>query len=145
MFYCEVQTLVNTVLAILIAKLFIAILPGALFTLRATESPNIFVATGMTTLLVLTAMLMQDFGVYWAHRLQHRVRVLWRFDAHYNKNFAVYFTLWDRVFGTCYIPADDEMVDTGIVGTPPAPTLWEYLTARLNGTGEDLIPPDQRG
>lgn len=60
--------------------------------------------------------------------------------AHFNMNFAAYFTLWDRIFGTCHIPADDEMPRTGIDGTAPAPSLWRYLTARL-GPDEDSKRP----
>ncbi|WP_146010283.1 sterol desaturase family protein [Acidimangrovimonas sediminis] len=230
LFYRAVETVLNTVIALLLAKLFARLLPGSLMTFTAAESPNVLVATASATLMILVALLLQDFGVYWAHRLQHRAKALWRFHSvhhsiehldaannylhpldhalplvfvgligaiiglsyedflivsairvmhdhfihsrapihlgrfraffvdnryhhfhhsrhfeHYNKNFSAYFTLWDRVFGTCYIPADDEMVETGIVGTRPAPTLWKYLTADLEGTGEDLVPPPPRG
>jgi len=60
---------------------------------------------------------------------------------HYNRNFSEYFTIWDRVFGTCYVPADDEMVETGVLGTKQARNLWEYLTGSLESTGEDMLPP----
>lgn len=60
---------------------------------------------------------------------------------HYNKNFSEYFTVWDRVFGTCYIPADDEMVETGVLGMKQARNLWEYISGSLESTGEDEQPP----
>lgn len=72
------------------------------------------------------------------HHFHHSI-----YYKHYNKNFAEYFTLWDRVFDTCYIPADNEMVETGIRGTKQARNLWEYLTGSLERTGEDLIDPDE--
>lgn len=226
LFFRAVETVLNTVVSLGLAKVFALLLPGSLLHLHTVESSSLFVSAGSATLLILLALILQDFGVYWAHRLQHRVATLWRFHSihhsiedldvannylhpvdhalpiifvavigavigltyedflivsairvmhdhfvhsrgpihlgkfraffvdnryhhfhhsrhykHYNKNFAPFFTLWDRVFGTCYIPADDEMVETGIKGTQPAPSLWKYLAADLQGTGEDRVPP----
>jgi len=72
------------------------------------------------------------------HHFHHSI-----YYKHYNKNFAEYFTLWDKVFGTCYIPADREMVQTGILGTKQPRNLWEYLTGSLERNGEDLVDPQE--
>ncbi|HMP44749.1 MAG TPA: sterol desaturase family protein [Sphingopyxis sp.] len=71
------------------------------------------------------------------HHFHHSIHY-----KHYNRNFGEYFTIWDRVFGTCYIPADDEMVPTGVHGTKQARNLWEYLTGSLERTGEDMLDPE---
>jgi sterol desaturase/sphingolipid hydroxylase (fatty acid hydroxylase superfamily) len=44
------------------------------------------------------------------HRVHHSIET-----RHYDKNFGVLFTLWDRVFGTMH-PDYDEYPQTGVVG-----------------------------
>jgi sterol desaturase/sphingolipid hydroxylase (fatty acid hydroxylase superfamily) len=52
-------------------------------------------------------------------------------EPHWDKNFAVFTSLWDRMFGTLYIPARDEYTPWGL---GPA-TQHEYRTFWQNTTG----------
>ncbi|MGQ0532392.1 MAG: sterol desaturase family protein [Caulobacteraceae bacterium] len=45
------------------------------------------------------------------HRVHHSTA-----PAHINKNYAVWFPVWDIVFGSAYRPAADEYPPTGVVG-----------------------------
>lgn len=45
------------------------------------------------------------------HRIHHSVE-----PQHFGKNFGTLLTVWDRLFGTAYIPAKDEWPATGIAG-----------------------------
>lgn len=60
----------------------------------------------------------------------------------YNKNFGTYFTIWDHVFGTNYCPRDDEMVETGVLGASPPQNVWEFISGRIELTGEDDRPQE---
>lgn len=59
------------------------------------------------------------------HFLHHSIR---RED--YDTNFAAYFTLWDRVFGTYRSPAET-LGETGVVDLQEPRNVTEYLTASL--------------
>jgi len=54
-------------------------------------------------------------GPQW-HRIHHSV-----VDVHRDKNFATFFPLIDKVFGTYYRPARGEFPPTGLVGEEPHP------------------------
>lgn len=43
------------------------------------------------------------------HRIHHSVE-----PRHFDTNFGAFTTLWDRLFGTCYMPARDEWPEVGI-------------------------------
>lgn len=45
----------------------------------------------------------------WFHRIHHSIE-----PSHHNKNFAVFFPLWDMVFGTAYFAEKNEYPETGI-------------------------------
>lgn len=65
----------------------------------------------------LTAM----FGGPQYHRIHHSIE-----RAHWNKNYAAFFPVWDQVFGTQHRPGPQEWPKTGIKGessTPPASEL----------------------
>ena len=47
-----------------------------------------------------------------SHRIHHSIE-----PRHWNKNFSVLFTVWDRLFGTLYANYD-EYPATGVVGVP---------------------------
>lgn len=47
--------------------------------------------------------------------------------VHHDKNFAAYFPLWDRVFGTQYLPETNEFPEVGIVGEASARDLLDYI------------------
>ncbi len=54
-----------------------------------------------------------------------------RDPAHYDRNFAGYFTLWDRLFGTYFHPQSDRLVPTGLSDHKPPASVWQFVTARL--------------
>ena len=58
------------------------------------------------------------------HRIHHSIR-----PEHHDKNFAVFTTLWDRVFGTAYFPAPGEWPETGVADFPEPSNLKEYFLA----------------
>jgi sterol desaturase/sphingolipid hydroxylase (fatty acid hydroxylase superfamily) len=43
------------------------------------------------------------------HRIHHSIR-----PEHRDKNFAVWFPIWDVLFGTAYVPKKDEYPETGV-------------------------------
>lgn len=67
------------------------------------------------------------------HRIHHSLE-----EAHYNRNFGAFTTLWDRLFGTAHIPRSDEWPATGLqdVAQPASVREWLTLPFRLNKTGE---------
>lgn len=56
------------------------------------------------------------------HRIHHSNQ-----SHHFDKNFGVFTTLWDRVFGTVYLPGNDEWPDTGLLGQREPRTLLDFL------------------
>ena len=58
------------------------------------------------------------------HRIHHSIET-----AHWNRNYAAYFPLWDIVFGTAYFPKRGEWPQTGLERGEPA------------GLGEALAGP----
>jgi sterol desaturase/sphingolipid hydroxylase (fatty acid hydroxylase superfamily) len=58
------------------------------------------------------------------HRLHHSNR-----DRHFHKNFAAYFSVWDRVFGTYQAPEADGLPPVGLTGIPPPSSVADYLFA----------------
>lgn len=48
------------------------------------------------------------------HRIHHSIN-----EEHRNKNFAMYFPIWDVLFGTYQKPQKDEFPDTGVEGENP--------------------------
>jgi|SRR5579862_9760347 sterol desaturase/sphingolipid hydroxylase (fatty acid hydroxylase superfamily) len=56
------------------------------------------------------------------HRIHHS-----REPAHFDKNFGVYFSLWDQLFGTAYFPKPGEWPDTGLADVDEPKTLWQWL------------------
>jgi sterol desaturase/sphingolipid hydroxylase (fatty acid hydroxylase superfamily) len=54
-----------------------------------------------------------------------------RDPAHRDRNFAGYFTLWDRLFGTYLHPPSDTLVATGLTDRKPPANIWQFVTGRL--------------
>jgi sterol desaturase/sphingolipid hydroxylase (fatty acid hydroxylase superfamily) len=61
------------------------------------------------------------------HRAHHSLE-----EQHFDKNFGIVFTLWDRLFGTAYFPAEDEWPGTGIAGIVPPSSLFDFLLFPLS-------------
>lgn len=68
------------------------------------------------------------------HRIHHSVE-----PRHFDKNFAILFSFWDRLFGTAYDPAPDEWPEVGLaeVNQPNGLREWLDLPLRLGGGGSD--------
>jgi sterol desaturase/sphingolipid hydroxylase (fatty acid hydroxylase superfamily) len=56
------------------------------------------------------------------HRIHHSTA-----EHHLNKNFAITFSFWDRLFGTAFWPAPDEWPDVGVPGLDPPETIGQLL------------------
>lgn len=56
------------------------------------------------------------------HRVHHSLD-----KAHFDKNFGVLTTFWDRVFGTAYFPRSDEWPAVGLVDQAPPGGLREWV------------------
>ena len=55
------------------------------------------------------------------HRIHHSIE-----PKHFDKNFGIMFSFWDRLFGTAYAPGR-EWPDVGIADSPPARNIREVL------------------
>jgi sterol desaturase/sphingolipid hydroxylase (fatty acid hydroxylase superfamily) len=60
------------------------------------------------------------FGGPQYHRIHHSIE-----HVHHNHNFAALFPVWDRLFGTQYLPASNEWPATGITQRPQA-NSWPH-------------------
>jgi sterol desaturase/sphingolipid hydroxylase (fatty acid hydroxylase superfamily) len=56
------------------------------------------------------------------HRVHHSLE-----PKHFDKNFGICFSLWDRMFGTAYDPEPGEWPAVGVAGVKPPQTLSDYL------------------
>jgi sterol desaturase/sphingolipid hydroxylase (fatty acid hydroxylase superfamily) len=56
------------------------------------------------------------------HRIHHSIE-----EQHFDRNFAITFSFWDRLFGTAWMPRQDEWPATGIREAPPPQTVAEML------------------
>lgn len=68
------------------------------------------------------------------HRIHHSLE-----ERHFDKNFGAFTTLWDRVFGTMYMPARDEWPAVGLaeVSQPASFKEWLDMPARIAPPGPD--------
>ena len=62
------------------------------------------------------------------HRIHHS-----RLLQHHNRNFGVYFMLWDILFGTYYHPSRAEFPPTGVDGESDVRSVREVLTLPYRG------------
>ncbi len=72
------------------------------------------------------------------HRLHHS-----RERRHFDRNFAPYFAVWDRLFGTQYLPGPDEYPPTGLeTGEAPANIgeMLFWLTRRQRDERGAAVP-----
>jgi sterol desaturase/sphingolipid hydroxylase (fatty acid hydroxylase superfamily) len=56
------------------------------------------------------------------HRIHHSAE-----ERHFEKNFGILFSFWDRLFGTAWEPAKDEWPATGVKGVSPPRSLADCL------------------
>ncbi|MBV9995944.1 MAG: sterol desaturase family protein [Caulobacteraceae bacterium] len=66
------------------------------------------------------------FGRYFSdnrfHRIHHSIE-----PRHFHKNFGIFTTLWDSVFGTAYFPVPGEWPQTGVADFPEPASVREFL------------------
>lgn len=70
------------------------------------------------------------------HRIHHSMEA-----RHFDKNFGLFTTLWDVLFGTAYFPAKDEWPATGVVDFPEPKTMREFLLAPFTHRKGAARPP----
>lgn len=56
------------------------------------------------------------------HRIHHSIE-----PRHFDKNFGICFSMWDRWFGTAYDPAPDEWPEVGLADIAAPRTIVDYL------------------
>lgn len=71
------------------------------------------------------------------HRIHHST-----LPHHRDKNFANYFPPWDLLFGTFYLPAQDEYPPTGVTEEKDVSSLLEAQLVTLRGWWRLLIARD---
>jgi sterol desaturase/sphingolipid hydroxylase (fatty acid hydroxylase superfamily) len=72
------------------------------------------------------------------HRTHHSIE-----QEHRDRNFALYFPLWDIVFGTYYRPRRGEFPATGVRGEESEITWWEMVARPFHALPHQS-PDDQR-
>lgn len=72
------------------------------------------------------------------HRIHHSLE-----PKHFDKNFSICFSLWDRWFGTAYDPEPDEWPSVGVDGLPPPKGIIDYLMFPLRVVGRAESRTDQ--
>jgi sterol desaturase/sphingolipid hydroxylase (fatty acid hydroxylase superfamily) len=55
------------------------------------------------------------------HRIHHSIA-----EQHYDKNFASFFSIWDKLFGT-YVTPEPSLPEVGLTDTPPPKSVTDYL------------------
>lgn len=70
------------------------------------------------------------------HRIHHSVE-----KRHFDKNFGIMFSFWDRLFGTAYEPGE-EWPAVGITNNPPPMSVWQFLIYPLHYR-TDATPVDK--
>lgn len=68
------------------------------------------------------------------HRIHHSVE-----EKHFDKNFGAFTTIWDRLFGTAWIPSENEWPETGLaeVDQPRNLLAWIDLPIRFQRNRRD--------
>jgi sterol desaturase/sphingolipid hydroxylase (fatty acid hydroxylase superfamily) len=56
------------------------------------------------------------------HRIHHSID-----ERHYDKNFGLFTTLWDSLFGTAYFPATNEWPESGVTNAPEPESIADFL------------------
>jgi sterol desaturase/sphingolipid hydroxylase (fatty acid hydroxylase superfamily) len=71
------------------------------------------------------------------HRIHHSLE-----PRHFDRNFGICFSIWDRWFGTAYDPASNEWPDVGLQGVRPPRTISDYLLLPFRRWPRDSSPID---
>ena len=68
------------------------------------------------------------------HRIHHSLQ-----PEHLNRNFGVFTTVWDQMFGTAHFPAADEWPETGVRDMPEPLTIGAFLLWPLRRRVANLL------
>lgn len=74
------------------------------------------------------------------HRIHHSLE-----ERHFEKNFGICFSLWDRLFGTAYDPAPNEWPAVGLASVPAPRSLREFLLLPLHVRRSDGSDASEAG
>jgi sterol desaturase/sphingolipid hydroxylase (fatty acid hydroxylase superfamily) len=66
------------------------------------------------------------------HRIHHSLE-----PQHFDRNFGIMLSIWDRLFGTAIDPHPDEWPAVGVAGLPPPKSLVDYLLMPLRPVRAD--------
>jgi sterol desaturase/sphingolipid hydroxylase (fatty acid hydroxylase superfamily) len=56
------------------------------------------------------------------HRIHHSLE-----RQHFDKNFGILFSFWDRMFGTAFQPSAEEWPETGLAAHAEPKNIWDYV------------------
>jgi sterol desaturase/sphingolipid hydroxylase (fatty acid hydroxylase superfamily) len=71
------------------------------------------------------------------HRIHHSIE-----QRHFDKNFGLFTTLWDSVFGTAYFPEPGEWPETGVADFAEPRSVVEYLLAPFSARWHRVTSDD---
>jgi sterol desaturase/sphingolipid hydroxylase (fatty acid hydroxylase superfamily) len=74
------------------------------------------------------------------HRIHHSME-----PRHFDRNFGLFTTLWDSVFGTAYFPRPDEWPETGVADYAEPQTVLQYLLAPFSARFRGDEAPESAG
>lgn len=105
------------------------LIPATLF----SSAPEITVPVVLLIVSVQSHYIHSTLGVHFGplrqilcdnrfHRIHHSLD-----PGHFGSNFGVSLTIWDRLFGTAYWPANDEWPEIGVEGVPEPRTVKDWL------------------
>jgi sterol desaturase/sphingolipid hydroxylase (fatty acid hydroxylase superfamily) len=105
------------------------ILPLSLISFRFPVTPFVIIALREMLELYIHSPIDIHFGSLRLifvdnrfHRIHHSLE-----SAHFDKNFGILFSIWDRIFGTVHNPAPNEWPSTGVAGLEPPRSVFGYV------------------
>jgi sterol desaturase/sphingolipid hydroxylase (fatty acid hydroxylase superfamily) len=112
-----------------VPNLIIVLIPVSLIDFGGVEVPMVAIMLlGALQFYIHSPVTIQFPRLRWFlvdsryHRVHHSLE-----EQHFEKNFGIVFTLWDRLFGTAYFPNEDEWPETGIEGVAPPTSITDFL------------------
>jgi sterol desaturase/sphingolipid hydroxylase (fatty acid hydroxylase superfamily) len=77
------------------------------------------------------------------HRIHHSIQ-----PEHFDKNFAAVFPIWDVIFGTAWVPGEDEFPKAGLVPSERpgviAGVIWPFRNSPIAARARRLLDPVSR-
>ncbi|WP_315760059.1 sterol desaturase family protein [Sphingomonas sp. Y38-1Y] len=113
-----------------VVQSILIILPMSLVVADSGAAPTIVVALVAAQSWLIHSASRLHFGPIAAvlvdnrfHRIHHSVD-----PQHFDRNFGAFTTLWDRLFGTAWMPRTDEWPDTGIAELDQPRSVGEWVS-----------------